>query len=70
MNKYHIRYNTKHGESNLVWRVFENGKEFLASDLRINTPVSSERTVENGVVKWNICCSGNLKIIDGVAHID
>lgn len=27
MNKYHIRYNTKHGESDLVWRIIENGKE-------------------------------------------
>ena len=25
MNKYHIRYNTRHGESDLVWRIFKNG---------------------------------------------
>ena len=39
MNKYHIRYNTKHGESDLVWRIFENGKETLAKHLNIKVPV-------------------------------
>ena len=27
MNKYHVRFNTKHNGSDLVWRIFENGVE-------------------------------------------
>jgi len=30
MNQYYIRFNTKHGDTDLVWRVFENDKEYLA----------------------------------------
>lgn len=35
MNKHHIRFNTKHNSSPLVWRVFENVVEHLAEDVRI-----------------------------------
>ena len=51
MNKYHIRYNTQHGESNLVWRVFENGVENLVKNFRIETPMYGEYTMENGIQK-------------------
>ena len=60
MNKYHIRFNTKHGDSNLVWRVFENGVEHLASDVRIIGETFTESTLEDGVTKWNISCNGIL----------
>jgi len=69
MNKYYIRYNTRHGDSEAVWRVFENGHEHLVSQLNIQVPVSGAKTVENGVDKWNIYCEGNMKIINGVAVI-
>ena len=69
MNKYHIRYNTKHGESNLVWRIFENGKEILAKHLDIKVPIYDECTFEDGIQKWNICCVGKLKMIEGKAEI-
>ena len=55
MNTYHIRYNTKHGDSDLVWRVFENGVEHLATQIDIRVPVYGEKTVEHDVCKWNIC---------------
>lgn len=61
MYRYHIRYNTKHGDSNLVWRIFEDGIESLAENIKIYTPVFSESTVENGIVKWNIACDGQLR---------
>ena len=35
MNKYHIRFNTRHNGSDLVWRVFENGQEHLAANVRL-----------------------------------
>jgi hypothetical protein len=69
VNKYHIRYNTQHGKSDLIWRVFENGQEHLIRDFRIETPVYGEATVENGIQKWNICCEGFMTVVDDTAHI-
>ena len=69
MNKYYIRFNTKHGESDLVWRVFENGSEFLVRNIDIRVPVFGESTIEGDVVKWNISCNGNMDIVNGVAVI-
>jgi len=69
MNKYHIRYNTHHGNTDLVWRVFENGQEHLVKHFHISVPMYSESTVENGVTKWNVACQGHMIIRDGVAVI-
>ena len=69
MNKYHIRFNTHHGDTGLTWRVFENGKEHLVNHLRISVPVRDEITDENGVAKWNIQCEGTMTIKDGTAYI-
>ncbi len=69
MNKYYIRFNTKHGDSDLVWRVFENGSEFLVRNIDIRVPVLGESTIEGDVVKWNIACQGSMYIVDGVAII-
>jgi hypothetical protein len=43
-----------------VWRVFENGKEFLFKNLDITTPVKSEKD-SNGV-DYNITCKGFMSI--------
>ena len=69
MNKYYIRFNTKHGESDLVWRVFENGSEVLVRNIDIRVPTIGESTMEGDVVKWNIACQGYMTIVDGVAII-
>lgn len=69
MNKYYIRYNTQHGESNLVWRVFENGKEHLVTNFIVKVPVYSESTIESNIQKWNVACEGTMEIVDGVAII-
>jgi hypothetical protein len=69
-NRYHIRFNTKHGSSELYWRVFENGNEILVRNLNIKVPVFDEVTYENGVEKRNICCVGNMKIINNTAVIE
>ena len=70
MNKYHIRFNTKHGDSDLVWRIFENDVEHLVKDFRINVPMFGESTTEFGVQKWNVACHGFMKIKDDIAIID
>jgi len=69
MNRYQIRFNTKHAESDLVWRVFENGVENLVRNIDIRVPVRGESSLEGNVVKWNIACTGTMNIIDGVAII-
>ena len=69
MNTYHIRYNTKHGESDLVWRIFENGQEYLVKNFQILVPMYGESTIENGIQKWNVACQGHMVIQDDVAVI-
>jgi hypothetical protein len=58
MNKYHVRFNTLHNGSPLVWRVFENGVEYLATDVCIIGETYIECTHEYGETKWNIACEG------------
>jgi hypothetical protein len=43
-----------------VWRVFENGKEYLFKNLDISVPVKSEKDA-NGA-DYNIVCKGFLSI--------
>jgi hypothetical protein len=65
MNKYQIRFNKTRGNpgrgtGDHVWRVFENGKEYLFKHLDITAPVKSEKD-ENGQ-DYNIVCYGYLTI--------
>lgn len=69
MNKYHIRFNTKHEGSNLVWRIFENGVEHLATDVRIIGETFTECTQEYDQTKWNIACFGRIVWVDKTAVI-
>ena len=69
MNKYHIRFNTGHNGSDLVWRVFENGQEYLVKSFKITAPMFDEVTVEDNITKWNVCCYGYMTIKDSVAII-
>jgi hypothetical protein len=43
-----------------VWRVFENGKEYLFKNLDISVPVKSEKDA-NGI-DYNIICQGYMTI--------
>ena len=65
MNTYKIRFNKSRGQTGRgsidhVWRVFENGKEFLFKNLDITVPVQSEKDA-NGQ-DHNITCQGYLTI--------
>jgi len=65
MNKYQIRFNKSRGQEGRgsmdhVWRVFENGKEFLLKNLDITVPVKSEKDA-NGV-DYNIVCHGFMTL--------
>lgn len=65
MNTYRIRFNKSRGQAGRgsmdhVWRVFENGKEYLFKNLNITAPIKSEKDV-NGI-DYNIVCQGYLTI--------
>ena len=61
--KYAIRFNKARGQPGRgsvdhVWRVFEDGKEYLFKHVQINVPSHSEQ--DNG--DWNIVCNGTMTI--------
>jgi len=63
MAKFQIRFNKTRGQENRgtmdhVWRVFEDDKEYLLKNIRINVPSYGAQTGED----WSICCEGVLKI--------
>jgi hypothetical protein len=65
MNTYQIRFNKSRGQPGRgsvdhVWRVFENGKEFLFKNLDITAPIKSEKDA-NGI-DYNITCQGFMSI--------
>jgi hypothetical protein len=64
MNKYLIRFNKSRGQEGRgsedhVWRVFENGVEYLAKDVMINVPSWGETDGPD----WNIACKGYMHIV-------
>lgn len=63
MAQFQIRFNKTRGQVNRgtldhVWRVFEDGKEYLLKNIRINVASHGAKTGED----WSICCEGVLKI--------
>lgn len=64
MSEFHIRFNKSRGNINRgtldhVWRVFEDGKEYLVKNVEINVPSYGAKTGED----WSICCTGKLELI-------
>ena len=65
MKTYQIRFNKSRGQAGRgtmdhVWRVFEDGKEYLFKNLDNTVPVKSEKDA-NGV-DYNIVCKGYMNI--------
>jgi len=65
MNKYSIRFNKTRGLEGRgtkyhVWRVFENGKEYLFKHFEIN--VSSKSEKDPNSEDWNVTCEGTMTI--------
>ena len=63
MSHFIIRFNKTRGlpgrgTPDHVWRVFEDGKEYLLKNVRINVPSYGAKTGED----WSICCDGTLTI--------
>lgn len=62
---YRIRFNKSRGQEGRgtmdhVWRVFEDGKEYLVKHLDITVPVKSEKD-SNGA-DYNIVCEGRMTL--------
>lgn len=63
MATFQIRFNKTRGQVNRgtmdhVWRVFEDGKEYLFKNIQINVRSYGAKTGDD----WSICCEGVLKI--------
>lgn len=57
-----LRFNTKAKDGNpLVWRIFVNGQENLASDFEIIGHVYSLTSKENNIKKYNVGCMGRVR---------
>jgi len=56
-----LRFNTKAGESPLVWRVFVNGNEHLAESFELHGYAYDVITHEDGVKKLNVGCKGRVR---------
>lgn len=41
-----------------VWRVFEDGKEYLVKNIEINVPCKGAKTGDD----WSMCCEGTLDL--------
>ena len=48
------------GSKDHVWRVFENGKEYLFKHFQINVPSKSEKELNSE--DWNVICEGTMTI--------
>lgn len=63
MALFQVRFNKSRGQKNRgtldhVWRVFEDGKEYLVKNVIIEVPSYGSKTGED----WSICCEGKLRI--------
>jgi hypothetical protein len=69
MNTYHIRFNKSRGQPGRgsidhVWRVFENGKEYIFKHFRIEGLVVTDSVTGNGTGNddWNMTCQGYMTV--------
>ena len=68
---YQIRYNTQSTDDSNRWRLIDDGKEILVSNIVINSQTCTTKDYIEGVGdKWHVTCKGELTIKDNVAHID
>ena len=58
-----VRYNKTRGQVGRgsvdhVWRIFDDGKEYVVKNVRINVPSWGAKTGED----WSICCEGGITV--------
>lgn len=68
---FRLRFNTKHGDTNLYWRIFINDKEYLVSSIQCEVPTHSDTCFDEQAneQKYNIAGYCNEFIVheDGTA---
>lgn len=57
---FQIRYNTKVGSGDLVWRIIIDGEETLASSIEIRGYAYGESSIVDGERKMNMACDGKI----------
>jgi hypothetical protein len=63
MARFQVRYNQTKGQPGRgtvdhVWRVFEDGKEYLTKNVEINVPCRGEKTGAD----YSMVCEGTLRL--------
>lgn len=68
---YQIRYNTVSKTDNERWRLIEDGKEILVSNVIVNghTRTTQDWMPEIDDFKWHVSCTGHCVIINNVAYV-
>jgi len=68
---YQIRYNTVSKTDNERWRLIEDGKETLVSDIIVDghTHTTKDWIPEINDFKWHISCIGHCEIKNNIAYI-
>lgn len=71
INKFQIRYNTKSESEHDRWRLIENNREILVSDVIVNgnTYTTKDWMPEIQDYKYHITCEGSCVIKNNVAYI-
>jgi uncharacterized membrane protein len=69
--KFQIRFNTASTSEDDRWRLIEDGKETLVSDVVVNGHVYTTKDwVEStSEYKWHISCEGHCKVENNVAYV-
>lgn len=63
MALFHVRFNKTRGmpgrgTEDHVWRVFEDGREYLVKNVQINVPSRGEKTGDD----WSMVCEGTMTL--------
>ena len=67
---YQIRFNTQSTDDSNRWRLIDDGKEILVSDIIIDAKTYTTKDYIEGVGdKWHVSCTGELEVNNGIAHI-
>jgi len=68
---YQIRYNTVSKTDNERWRLIEDGKEILVSNVIVDghTRTTQDWMPEINDFKWHVSCTGHCVIINNVAYV-
>jgi len=69
--KFQIRFNTVSTSEDDRWRLIEDGKETLVSDIIVNGHVYTTKDWLEEIkdYKWHISCEGFCRIKNGVAYV-